>query len=150
MEPSFENLLVHLAKAQIDFLLVGGLAVALNGYPRMTEDVDLWVNPEPENIEKLIQALKHYGQGFGGELRTEDFSDEPGAIRINESFSIDLFVQMNGMRYDEIVQHRSEHELSSLVIPYVDAEGLIKIKSGSHREKDLLDISVLKQILKAI
>lgn len=55
MESSYEKLLVHLLDYQVDFILAGGLAVALNGYPRMTEDVDIWVNPDPSNIETLIQ-----------------------------------------------------------------------------------------------
>ncbi|NRB73415.1 MAG: hypothetical protein HRU46_03570 [Verrucomicrobiales bacterium] len=42
MEPSFEKLLVGLSKAKDDFVLVGGLAVSLNGYVRLTEDVDLF------------------------------------------------------------------------------------------------------------
>jgi hypothetical protein len=41
MEPSFEKLLVHLAKGDVDFILVGGLAVTLQGYVRFTEDVDI-------------------------------------------------------------------------------------------------------------
>lgn len=42
MEPSFEKLLAALADGEIRFLLVGGLAVALNGYVRLTEDVDIF------------------------------------------------------------------------------------------------------------
>ncbi|MEM6885930.1 MAG: hypothetical protein AAF571_12960 [Verrucomicrobiota bacterium] len=144
METSFEKLLVHLAESEVDYLLVGGLAVALNGYPRMTEDVDIWINPDPANVLKVIISLSHYGQGYGGELTVEDFSNEPGAIRINETFPIDIFVQMNGIQYPDILPYKKVYDLDRCSIPYVDAAGLIKIKSGSHREKDLLDISFLK------
>lgn len=44
MEPSFEKLLVLLADAKVDFLLVGGLAVTLQGYVRFTEDVDILID----------------------------------------------------------------------------------------------------------
>jgi len=145
METTFEKLLAHLLEYQVDFLLVGGLAVALNGYPRMTEDVDIWVDPDLENVKKLLAALSSYGQGFGKELCPEDFTDEPGAIRVIEDFPIDIFVQMNGMSYQDIKSYGKIHVTESLRIPYVDATGLIKIKSGSHREKDLLDISFLKK-----
>ncbi|MBX2824182.1 MAG: hypothetical protein KTR33_05595 [Gammaproteobacteria bacterium] len=147
METSFEKLLAHLIEAQVEFLLVGGLAVALNGYPRMTEDVDIWIDPAPANVQKLISCLSSYGEGYGGQLDVSDFSNEPGAIRINESFPIDIFVQMNGIQYHDILPHKKIYTATDLSIPYVNAAGLIKIKSGSHREKDLLDISVLKDKL---
>ncbi|MEM6821381.1 MAG: hypothetical protein AAF558_05515 [Verrucomicrobiota bacterium] len=146
MESAFEKLLVHLIENEIEFLVVGGLAVALNGYPRMTEDVDIWINPRPENIQNLLRALASYGEGFGGTLSPEDFVDEPGAIRVIEEFPIDIFVQMNGISYAEIHQHRKIHKTALVSIPYVDAEGLIRIKSGSHREKDILDVSILNKL----
>lgn len=54
MEPSFEKLLVRLAEAEIRFIIVGGLAVTLNGYVRLTEDVDFVVDLSGGNVESLI------------------------------------------------------------------------------------------------
>ena len=48
MEPSFEKLLVTLARAEVRFIVVGGLAVSLNGYVRLTEDVDFVVDTEKD------------------------------------------------------------------------------------------------------
>ena len=53
----FEKLLVALAQAGIDYALVGGLAVILNGYPRVTVDVDILVSDSQENLRKLLDCL---------------------------------------------------------------------------------------------
>lgn len=55
MEPSFEKLLVTLAKAEVRFIVVEGLAVSLNGYVRLTEDVDFVVDTGKDNISRLIE-----------------------------------------------------------------------------------------------
>jgi hypothetical protein len=57
MEPSFEKLLVLLAEAKVDFVLVGGLAVILQGYVRFTEDVDLLLSDSPDNLSRLLETL---------------------------------------------------------------------------------------------
>lgn len=62
MEPSFEKLLGVLAEAGVQFVLVGGLAVTLQGYVRFTEDVDLLIGSSREN--KLSTELPMNLQGF--------------------------------------------------------------------------------------
>lgn len=53
MEPSFEKFLVKLLADEVRFIVVGGLAVTLNGYVRLTEDVDILIDLAPANVEKL-------------------------------------------------------------------------------------------------
>lgn len=64
MEPSFEKLLVLLAEHGVQFVVVGGIAVTLQGYVRLTEDVDLLVESSAENIDLLLATLSGYGEGF--------------------------------------------------------------------------------------
>ena len=84
MEPSFEKLLGLLAEAGVDFIVVGGIAVSIQGYVRLTEDVDLLIDGTLENVKRLLARLAEYGEGFARELAPEDFNDEEGAIRIVE------------------------------------------------------------------
>ena len=96
MEPSFEKLLVLLAEAEggVRFVVVGGVAVTVQGHVRLTEDIDLLVDDLPENLGRLLLALADYGEGFARELGVEDFTDEEGAIRIVEEveqMQIDIF-----------------------------------------------------------
>jgi len=80
MEPSFEKLLAALADGDVRFLLVGGLAVALNGYVRLTEDVDILLDLEEENVRRLIAVLADFGEGHGGGMSPGDITPEPGAV----------------------------------------------------------------------
>ena len=57
MEPSFEKLLVLLAKAGVEFIVVGGIAVSFQGYVRLTEDVDLLLDDSPANVHCLLETL---------------------------------------------------------------------------------------------
>ena len=64
LESSFEKLLVLLTRNKVSFITVGGIAVCLNGYVRLTEDVDILVDPAEANIHKLIHALSGFGEGY--------------------------------------------------------------------------------------
>jgi hypothetical protein len=77
----FEKLLVELVQSEVDFAVAGGLAVILNGYPRLTLDVDILVQDAPDNIRKLLQCLSGWGEGWARELDLEDFKPQEGSIR---------------------------------------------------------------------
>ena len=61
MESQFEKLLVDLVRGRVDFIVVGGIAVALNGIVRTTDDLDIIVDAAPPNIERLLQTLSRVG-----------------------------------------------------------------------------------------
>lgn len=142
----FEKLLVDLVEAKVDFITVGGLACAFSGYVRGTEDVDILIKRTPKNIRALINFLSSYGEGFGAELKEEDFADEEGAIRVNETFSIDIFVVMGGKHYEALEKFKELYSLGNHKIPYLNAEGLIVLKSKSMREKDQMDVVQLRAL----
>lgn len=149
MEPSFAKLLVRLAEAEIRFVLVGGIAVALNGYLRVTEDVDILVDSSPENIRQLLDCLSEFGEGFASELEIADFEEEEGAIRIiedTEDCVIDIFTIMSGLRYPDLMEEAVPHEVEGRVINHASRSSLIRLKSGSVREKDQLDVLALKKL----
>ena len=151
MEPSFEKFLAHLISDEISFIVVGGLAVALNGYVRLTEDVDILIDLEPSNIDRLIDSLSRFGDGYGGEMSPRDFTPDPGAIRLieeSEHLQIDIFSCMDGMFYSDLIGETETAALGSNTFPFASKAQLIRFKSSSVREKDRLDVSAMKQLLK--
>ena len=143
---TFEKLLAALADAQVDFLCVGGVACALCGFVRATEDVDIVVARDHANLVKLLAVLRTFGAGAAAELTPADFSDEEGAIRIVEDFPLDIFVRMSGKSYADLLPHRRWHEVGGLHIPYLDPTGLIELKQASWREKDRIDVVALQRL----
>jgi predicted nucleotidyltransferase len=149
MEPSFEKLLVRLADAQVRFVLVGGLAVILHGYVRLTEDVDLLVDDEPQNLRRLLEVLEGFGEGFARELSPDDFDESEGAIRIveeTELCQIDLFTRMGGRRYSDAIEDAERFSLRGRQIRYASKKLLIDWKSRSVREKDRIDAMALRSL----
>jgi hypothetical protein len=140
----FENLLEGLAAAKVEFVLVGGVAVTLNGHLRTTEDMDILIDNHPRNIDRLLPVLTTFGEGSGGTYTAEDFTNEPGAIRVYEDFMLDMFVQMNGKTYADLKNFRVPFRLpSGATIFYLNVEGLMETKRGSVRPKDQSDMSIL-------
>jgi len=149
MEPSFEKLLVLLADAGVDFLVVGGIAVSIQGYVRLTEDVDILIEDSRENIGRLLGRLADYGEGFACELSVEDFTDEEGAIRIveeAEQCQIDIFTRMSGRKYVDVMEDADRFSLQGHEIAIASKASLIKWKSKSVREKDRLDAMALMEL----
>ncbi len=149
MEPTFEKLLVILAEGGVDFVLVGGVAVTLHGYVRLTEDVDILIESSTTNIQRFLDSLADYGEGFARELSLEDFTDEEGAIRIveeTELSQINVFTRMSGLRYLDLKVDAPILSLKGHEIAYASKAALIRLKSNSVREKDQFDVAALKQL----
>ena len=151
MEPSFEKLLVLLAEAEVRFVVVGGVAVTLHGYVRLTEDVGLLLDDDPANVERLLGALADYGEGFARELAVADFTAEEGAIRIveeSEQSQIDLFTVMSGRRYKDVIADAERFSLGGHAVRFASKASLISWKERSMREKDRLDALALRKLEK--
>ena len=149
MEPSFEKLLALLAERDVRFVVVGGIAVALQGYVRLTEYVDLLLDDSRENIEQLLKTLGTYGEGFARELSVDDFDDSEGAIRLVEEAELcqmDLFTRMSGRRYADVLQDADTLTLRGHAIRYASKASLTRWKEASVREKDRLDVLALRRL----
>lgn len=149
MEPSFEKLLVLLAEAGVDFIVVGGIAVSVQGYVRLTEDVDLLIDNSASNVKRLLARLAAYGEGFARELSPEDFDDEEGAIRIveeTEQCQIDIFTRISGRRYSDVLKDTDRFEAGGHQIAVASKASLIGWKSKSVREKDQFDAMALRRL----
>ncbi len=143
----YERLLVTLANADVQYLTVGGVACALCGFVRTTEDIDILVDRSQLNIETMLSALSNFGEGHARELSVDDFPDEEGSIRIIEDFPLDIFVRLRGHTYVDLLSYRAWHKTSHGKIPYLNPEGLILLKQDSNRNKDRIDVDALRRIL---
>ena len=144
----FEKLLVELARSAIDFAVVGGVAVSLNGFVRATDDLDILVSDQPENIRSLLDSLSRWGEGWARELKPEEFIPQEGSIRVMEEFDLDIFTRMRGKSLDDFRSRLCYLETGGTRISYLAAEDLIFLKQTSWREKDQLDVNALKEILR--
>lgn len=59
--PHYRDILRELLAEEAEFVLVGAFAIAVHQYPRATGDIDLWVRPDPENAQRVWNALARFG-----------------------------------------------------------------------------------------
>lgn len=143
---TFADLLTELSRQGIRYMLVGGLAVELCGYSRVTQDVDILIEYAPHNIENLLACLAKFGEGSARELDVADFDLEEGCIRIVEDFPLDVFTVMNGHSYQDLLPYLKTERLRGAEISYLGIDGLLKLKQDSLRPKDQLDVHVLQDL----
>ena len=144
----FEKLLVGLALANVDFAIVGGLAVALNGLVRATEDVDIIIADDPQNVQRLLDYLATWGEGWARELKVEEFIPQEGSIRVVEDFPLDIFTRMRDHSIHDFRPRFRSIDIHGQKIQYISAHDLITLKEGSWREKDKIDVQFLRDLLK--
>lgn len=145
MDTPYEKLLESLARAEVKFIVVGGVAVALNGFVRTTDDVDILVEASAENIARLLAALVTFGEGHARELSLKDFEQTEGAVRVIEDFPLDIFTVMRGQLYSDLIDDLRQTTINGAKVDFLNADGLIRLKADSVREKDQIDIAALRK-----
>lgn len=143
----YERLLVALVRSGVDFAVVGGVAVSMNGFVRATEDVDIIVSAAPENLRRLLDCLTQWGEGWARELKVEDFSIQSGSIRLIEDFMLDMFVSMREKTLEDFRPRLRYLEASGVRIPYLSPADLVFLKQDSWRDKDKLDVQAMREII---
>jgi hypothetical protein len=146
MDTPYEKLLAKLARADLKFIIVGGVAVALNGFVRATEDVDILIDSSAENVARLLDNLRNFGEGHARELNPADFSHSEGAIRIIEDFPLDVFTVMRGKGYADLIGFTKSTRIGDVDVRYLKAAALILLKSDSQRDQDRIDVSALRSL----
>ena len=140
------RLMARLGEEGVEYVLVGGQAVRLNGFLRATEDIDLLVRASRENGERIKRALSFLASSQDIEIDWFDAKDgEPENIRVADDLIVDLLFAANGETYDSVQAHVREIEIEGVRIRVLNIDGLLKTKTRT-REKDILDRSMLEQI----
>jgi hypothetical protein len=98
----FLRLLVDIARGEVDFAVVGGIAICLNDYVRLTTDADIIITEKSENVRRLLDVLRRWGEGWARELAPEEFVPQEGSIRVTEDFDLDIFTRLRGRSLDDV------------------------------------------------
>jgi hypothetical protein len=136
----------------VAYALVGGYAIAVHGFVRASEDLDLLVDPSPDNTRRWIAALSRLPDGAARELQGEDdlfASGEQGAIRINDEFTIDVLPAACGHSWADLAPYVERRDLDGVSVAVLGLEGLLRTKEGM-RDRDRADAAVLRAALAAI
>jgi len=143
LPPDFKEFLKLLKDHEVRYLLIGGYAVGYHGYPRATEDLDIWVAIHPENAQKIVSVLKAFGFDDPA-LTPELFLQKPKIIRMGfPPMRLEITTSISGVEFDECYQSRIVDELDGIEVNLIDLGHLKKNKRASGRTKDIADLDNL-------
>jgi hypothetical protein len=132
-----------LESEHVEYALIGGYALAFQGIVRLTEDVDILVQPTLENARRWVAALSQLPDGAAKELEGDDtLHEEPYAIRINDEFTVDVMNSASGLTWDDLVPYRKRLD----GVNVVSLEGLLRMKEHG-RLKDQADAEEIRKVL---
>jgi len=143
LNKDFREFIELLNAHNIKYLVVGGYAVTVHGYPRYTNDIDIWLWIDKSNAENLIRVLKEFG--FGAfDIKIEDFLNPDKVIQLGYPPNrIDLLTSISGVEFEDCYPKRVSMKIAGITIDFIDLENLKKNKKASGRHKDLNDLENL-------
>ncbi len=145
----FLAVLSALAEEGVDYILIGGFAVALHGSGRTTEDIDILIRNKEENVAKLRKALNSvFNDSSIQEITTSELKNYP-VIRFigDEKVYIDIIANLGEAFSIENIQYE-EVELDGVTIRLATAESLFRMKEKTYRAVDLQDLTFLSDKIK--
>lgn len=141
----FRDLLAALLEAHARFLVVGAHAMAVHGVPRATGDLDVWIASDGDNAGRVWSALVWFGAPVAAlGFSEEDLTRPDQVLQIGlPPRRVDLLTTISGVDFEQAWPGRVVHEVSSLPVPFISRDDLVRNKRAAARAKDLADLEAL-------
>lgn len=125
LNPDFKDILSAFIAEKVDFLIVGGYAMAFHGYVRATGDIDLWIRGSEENAEKIWRALQNFGAPLF-DLTLEDLQTPGMVFQFGVVPSrIDIITEIDGVDFETAWREYQTVEIENLQIPIIGKTQLL-------------------------
>jgi hypothetical protein len=143
LNKDFKEFAELLNAAGVEYLVVGGYALAAHGHPRYTGDLDIWVRASASNVDRLLEVLARFGFGELG-LKAEDFLKPDSIVQLGYPPSrIDLLNAIDGVDFETSYAHRVVMNVSGVDLPIIGVEEFRTNKRAAGRAQDLADLESL-------
>ena len=151
---NFAALLRRLAEAQVEFVVIGGIAVLVHGHVRATVDLDICYARTPENLERLVRALSPIHPRLRGAPEGLPFFFDVQTLRNGLNFTlvtdegeIDLVGEVTGVGgYGDLALQAVPTEIHGTRLKLMSLDDLVRSKAAAGRPKDLLDLEALRAL----
>ena len=139
LNQDFIDILSAFSEEKVEFLVVGGYAMAFHGFVRATGDIDLWICCSEENAQKVWRALQKFGAPLF-DLNIEDLQIPGMVFQIGMIPSrIDVITQIDGVDFEIAWKEHKIIEIEGLKIPVIGKTHLLVNKKSTDRLKDRND-----------
>ena len=143
IQPDFRDLLKLFNDHGVEYIIVGGYALAFHGAPRFTGDLDLFICPSPANARNVLNALDGFGFNFPN-LTLDDFQKPDTVVQLGlPPIRIDLITSISGVPWEEANAHKEAGMYGEIRVCYLGRNEFIKNKTASGRKKDIADLEAL-------
>lgn len=142
----FRDFIACLNKNNVEYILVGGMAVLIHGYVRSTGDMDIWVNKTAENYKRLSTAFNDFHMPVF-DMTEQNFlhSDYDVWGFGREPVKIEIMTDVKGLSFESAYSQSQLYNEEDLSIRHLHLNSLIEAKKASGRYKDLDDIEQLSK-----
>lgn len=142
----FREFIELLNKNNVKYLIIGGYALAIHGYPRYTNDLDIWIWVDNLNAKNIIKSIEQFG--FSSlNLNTNDFLKPDYVIQLGlPPNRIDILTSADGIEFEESYKAKVTIKIQKLDINFIDLENLKKNKIAVGRYQDLADLEKLNEL----
>jgi hypothetical protein len=143
LNKDFREFVELLGSTGVEYLIVGGYALAAHGHPRYTGDLDVWIRPTAPNCDRVIAALNRFGFASLG-LKRDDFLKPDAVVQLGYAPSrIDLLTSLSGVEFDACYAKRMEVTIDGLRLPFIGLDDFRANKRAVGRPQDLADLDNL-------
>jgi hypothetical protein len=142
-QPDFRELLALFNAHHVEYLIVGGYALAFYGAPRFTGDLDIFVKPDTANAHRILTALHGFGFASVG-LTVSDFELPDQVVQLGvPPVRIDLITSITGVSWDAAWAGRVAGHYGDMPVSYIGRAQFIANKRATGRTKDVADLEAL-------
>ncbi len=146
LNPDFSDLLSAFNERRVRFLLVGGYALSFYGRPRTTGDLDLWIDPTPENARRAYQALADFGAPLQ-ELSVEDLTTPGTVFQVGVAPGrIDILTSLTALRFASAWSRRRRARYGDTPVPLLSPSDFVRNKRAVGRARDLADAEEVRAL----
>jgi hypothetical protein len=149
-DPEILSFFKSLKDHNVQYILVGGFAMAFYGHVRATHDLDIWLKNSPENVEKFINVLEQNGVKGLRELRSVEIISGFTQFQIgNSGFVVEPFKSLKTLSeydFDAAYERAEGGVFGEVTFKVIHANDLLKEKEATNRPKDQGDIEHLKSL----
>ncbi len=150
LDNDFEDFVALLNKHAVDYMIVGGYALAFHGKPRHTGDLDIWIDISNDNATKMLHVLNEFGMASLG-MEKEDFLQKGIITQIGyPPLRIDILNEIDGVNFKEAHPNKLIIDVDGLPVSYIGLDDLIKNKQVSGRHQDITDVNELNKLKKKL
>src|SRR5450432_2456940 len=139
LETDFIDFVKLCNKYEVEYLVIGGYAVSIHGYPRSTKDFDVCIKISEENASKMVQVIEDFG--FASlNLAKRDFLKRDFITQLgHEPVRIDILNDLGGVPFEEAWLNKRVMDFEGSKINFIGYNDLLKVKEKAGRPQDIAD-----------